>query len=144
MRPRKSALGGCLLILASGLMLLFIFGMSTLSGGEFPDGGADWWSAVLGTMFRSPEPGTITYACIAAIAFGLYLCLRPSVRHMTLRRMMAWVAVVAVVLVVLAWSALKEQIVMTSKQTRPDGSTVVTIRYANFFGTTREIERVER
>ena len=125
-------------------MLLFIFGMSTLSGGEFPNGGADWWSAVLGTMFRSPDPGTITYACIAAIAFGLYLCLRPSVRHMTLRRMTAWVTVVAVVLGVLAWSALKEQIVMTSKQRRPDGSTVVTIRYANVFGTTREIERVER
>jgi hypothetical protein len=125
-------------------MLLFIFGMSTLSGGEFPDGGAEWWSAVLGTMFRSPDPGTITYSCIAAIAFGLYLCLRPPVPHMTVRRMMAWVAVVAVVLGVLAWSASKEHIVMVGKNTRPDGSTVVTIRYVNFFGTTREIEKVER
>jgi predicted permease len=133
-----------LLILASGLILFFIFGMSTLSGGEFPDGGAEWWSAVLTTMFRSPDPGTITYACLAAIAFGLYLCLRPRVVQMTVRRMTVWVAAVALVSGVLAWSASKEQIVMTGKHTRPDGSTVVTIRYANFFGTTREIERVEQ
>ena len=144
MKIRKSAISGCLLTLASGLMLLFICGMSTLSGGEFPDGGAEWWSAVFGTMFRSPDPGTITYSCLAVIAFGLYLCLRPPVVRMTVRRMMAWVAAVAVVLGGLAWSASKEQIVMMGKQTRPDGSTVVTIRYANFFGTTREIERVER
>jgi hypothetical protein len=58
--------------------------------------------------------------------------------------MMVWVAVVAVVLGVLVWSASKEQIVMVGRQRRPDGTPVVTIRYANFFGTTREVEKVER
>ena len=125
-------------------MLLFIFGMSTLSGGGLPDGEAQWWSVVLGTMFRSPDPGTITYACIAALGLGLYLCLRPSGVRWTVRRMMVWVAVVAVVLGVLVWSASKEQIVMVGRQRRPDGTPVVTIRYANFFGTTREVEKVER
>jgi hypothetical protein len=125
-------------------MLLFNFGMSTLSGGQFPDGGAEWWSAVLGTMFRSPNPGTTTYACIAALALGLYLCFRPSGVRMTVRRMMAWVAVVGAVSGVLVRSALKEHIIMVGKDTRPDGSTVVTIQYANFFGITREIEKVER
>jgi hypothetical protein len=58
--------------------------------------------------------------------------------------MMAWVAVVAVILGVLVWSASKEQVVMVGRQRRPDGSTVVTIRYANFLGTTREVQKVER
>lgn len=58
--------------------------------------------------------------------------------------MMAWVAVVAVVLGVLVWSASQEHIVMVGKERIPDGSTVVTIRFANFFGTTREVEKVER
>lgn len=144
MKSRKSVFGGSLLILASGLMLLVIFGMSTLSGGEFPDGTADWWSAVLGTMFRSPDPGTITYTCITALAFGFYLCARPSGARMTLRRLMIWVAVIAVVLAVLLWSAKREQIVMVGRQARPDGSTVQTIRYANFWGITREVEKVEK
>jgi predicted permease len=144
MKSHKSVVGGCLLILASGLMLLFIFGMSTLSGGEFQEGGAEWWSAVLGTMFRSPDPGTITYTCIVALGLGLYLCLRPSGARLTVRRMMAWVAVIAVVLGVLVWSASKEHVVMVGKERRPDGSTVVAIRYANFFGITREIEKIER
>jgi hypothetical protein len=142
MKSRKSVGCGCLLILASGL--LFIFGMSTRSGGQFQEGGAQWWSAVLGTMFRSPVPGTITYAGIATLGLGLYLCLRPWGVRWTIRRLMAWVAVIAVVLGVLAWSASKEQVVMVGKQRRPDGSTIVTIRYANFFGTTREVEKVER
>jgi predicted permease len=144
MKPSKSAACGCLLISASGLLLLFIFGVSTLSGGEFPDGGAEWWSAVLGTMFRSPDPGTITYACIAALLLGLYLCLRPPGARSTIRRMMAWVAIVAVVLGVLLWSASKEHVVMVGREPRPDGSTVETIQYANFFGLTRKVERVER
>jgi hypothetical protein len=58
--------------------------------------------------------------------------------------MMAWVAIVAVVLGVLLWSASKEHVVMEGREPRPDGSTVVTIQYANFFGLTRKVERVER
>src|SRR6266446_1725468 len=112
MKSRKSVVFGCLLIMASELMLLFIFGMSTLSGGAFPEGGAEWWSAVLGSMFRSPNPGIFTYTCIAALAFGIYLCFRSSAAPRTLRRMMVWVAVIAVVLGVLVWSASKEHIVM--------------------------------
>ena len=109
MEPPKSVGCGCLLSVASGLMLLFIFGMSTLSGGQFQEGGAEWWSAVLGTMLRSPDPGTTTYACIAALGFGLYLCLRPSLVRWTIRRMMAWVAVVAVVLGVLSWCGRRQR-----------------------------------
>jgi hypothetical protein len=144
MKSRKSVVGGCLLILASGLLLLFIFGMSTLSGGQFPEGTSEWWSAVLGTMFRSPDPGTITYAGIAALAFGFYLCVRPSGTRMTVRRMMIWVAVIGVVLGVLVWSASKEYVVMVGRQRRSDGSTVETVRYANFFGTTREVIEVKK
>ena len=144
MKPRKSVVGGCLLILTSGIMLLFIFGMSTLSGGEFPDGTAEWWSAVLGTMVHSPDPGTITYSCIAALALGFYLCVLPSGTRMTVRRMMIWVAVLAVVLGGLVRSASKEHVIMVSTEITPDGSVVETVQYANFFGPTRKVEEVRK
>ena len=95
-------------------------------------------------MFRSPDPGMMTYGCLAAIAFGLYLWLRPPVARLTVRRMMGWVAVVALFLGVLAWSASKERVTMTARQAMPDGTTVVTTRYSNGFGITREVRKVER
>lgn len=57
---------------------------------------------------------------------------------------MTWVAVIAVGLFALVWSASKEQIALMSEQARPDGSKIVTIRYKNFFGMTRKVERVEQ
>jgi hypothetical protein len=143
MKLRPSVVAGGLLILVSGLMLLFIFGMSTLSGGEFPEGGAEWWSAVLGTMFGPGDPGVFTYSLLALFALGVHLCFRTPGKRLTVRRMMAWVAAVALFLGVFMWAAMKEEVVMMSTVRRADGKMVETKQYANFFGPTKTVETIE-
>lgn len=73
MRSLHTGINGCLLVLPSGLALLIIFGWSTLSPGPFVQGTAEWWGAVLGTMFGS-DGGVFTFVLLTALAVGLYLC----------------------------------------------------------------------
>jgi hypothetical protein len=60
---------GLSLVVPSGALLLYIFAWSTLSGGEFEDGSAEWWRAVLGTMFR-PRATHTPLANTASIGFA--------------------------------------------------------------------------
>jgi len=41
---------GCLMIVLSGMGLFYVFGLSMLSGDEFPEGSKRWLSAVLARM----------------------------------------------------------------------------------------------
>jgi hypothetical protein len=73
MKPRPGL--GLLLVLASGAVLFYIFAWSTLSGGPFKDGSAEWWQAVLGTMFRPNDAGPVTVAACVGLTLGAWFCI---------------------------------------------------------------------
>jgi hypothetical protein len=66
---------GALMIVPSGALILYISAWSTLAGGEFPEGGRERWQAVLGTMSRPGDPGTVTYVDCAGFALGAIICI---------------------------------------------------------------------
>jgi hypothetical protein len=144
LRLQKSGILGCLLIAFSGLALLYIFAWSTLAGGPFAEGGAQWWTAVLGTMFRSPEPGTQTYALLAILALGIHLWVRTPGRRLTVRRLMAWVVAIGVVIGVLVNSARQEAAVEVARYPTAHGRFRTTTKYANLFGITRTVTTFQR
>lgn len=91
---------GCLLYLGSAPLLLFIFGMSTLSGGAYEDGTWKWWVAVLGTMLRPGDAGPVTLILLAGFVVGACLIGRGLWRafgglRFTIGRLMIAVLVVA-------------------------------------------------
>ena len=96
---RTSLTVGCLLYLGSAPWLLFIFGMSTSSGGAYEDGTWEWSVAVLGRMFH-PIWGSITSILLAGFVVGLFLCFRGLFRafggfRVTIGRLMIAVMIVA-------------------------------------------------
>ena len=133
---------GLVLILWSGFHLFVGFAFATLAVDPARADGASEWSIIFGALF-GPASGTVAYFYLAMIALGVYLCFRPSKVRMTVRRLMIWVAVDALVLGLLAWSASQEYVWMQSRIRQSDGRTIRSTHYMNYFGKRRVMEVVE-
>lgn len=142
-RPRPVAtVSGCVLIAFASAGLLFLFGMATLAGGAFPDGGPGWWRAVLAAIFSPREGGTSTYALLAILALGVAQAFRPPGPRLRSRRGLAWTIPIALFVGLSLWSASYEHVVMVGEATEEDGTRVTTTRYENGFGRSREVRTV--
>ena len=71
-KPRPGL--GLILILVSGLALFYNYAWATLSGGPFQEGSVEWWRAVLGSMFATPENAVWSLGAVAGLIFGIWLC----------------------------------------------------------------------
>lgn len=70
MRLKPRPVLGLLLIVGSGVLIFYIFAFSTLPAGRFEEGSAEWWRAVLDTMFA---PGMVTHGACFVFVLGAFL-----------------------------------------------------------------------
>ncbi|MFO0952691.1 MAG: hypothetical protein U0835_16395 [Isosphaeraceae bacterium] len=127
------------LVLVGALLLLMVFGFSTLSAGDVEEGSLEWWQTVLETMFDRPQ----IYVILAGVMGGVGLCLYRPGRKITVGGAMAMTGVVAVLLGLFLRTASREREQWESSSPNPDGTKHVVKFYRNWFGQERTAESDE-
>ena len=126
-------------MIVSAFFLSIIFAFMVFTCGIYAKHeGWDLWASALRAMF-APPTGTITAALFLACGLGAYLRNSKPGNQLSVRRLMTWIAVIAISLGVLAWSAKREYPIFISISREGNGQTVETKHYANFFGYTRKV-----